>query len=542
MKALLINTAVIIALLFAGLTIVHGQSGFYIPSKGKIFFTGDTATIFSDVKNSGQVGVGKNATVKFKGKKWENDADALITDESNNGDGTTGIGGIIEFLIPDETLSTSIIQQQRITGGYNAATRTGASFGNIAINNRSGVLLSGSSTKIRSELRFSNGHLFLNDNVLSIGNGNPGLISGYNENRFIVTGPMAYGGLLMREKISSADGYVSFPVGTSDKRYAPAALRLNTTTPDDFIVGVFDGVKSQVTSGSDLSDIGVNKTWTVGKLGRPGQDQVDLILQHRTNEEGNTFRLNRSTSYISEYLNTSWDQWASTGAPQAGSLTTGLPSTTGGTNTRSLEGTITLNSYFSKFVDPVKDTATNKTLILLRANRINDRQVNLYWTTFPEVSIKYFVVQRMYSNETGFTDVGQYASKASGPGVSPHLDYDMTDANAYRGITYYRIKLVDYNGNITYSNIVPVGPQSGGFGLTLWPNPAPSAFFVGITGAAPVKAIIIWNVLGQKIHEEQVNGRNVIPMFIYKPGAYFVSYLSFSGQIIETKKLLIVGY
>jgi hypothetical protein len=542
MKNFLRHTMVVMALLFTGVLALHGQSGFYIPSKGKIFFTGDTATIFSDVKNSGQVGVGKNATVKFKGKKWENDADALITDESNNGDGTTGIGGIIEFLIPDETLLTSVIQQQRITGGYNAATRTGSSFGNIDISNRWGVLLSGSSTKIRRELRFSNGHLFLNDNVLSIGNGNPGLITGYNENRFIVTGPMAYGGLLMREKISSADGYVSFPVGTSDKRYAPAALRLNSGSPDDFIVGVFDGVKSQVTSGSDLSDIGVNKTWTVGKLGRPGQDQVDLILQHRTNEEGNTFRLNRSSSYISEYLNTAWDKWASTGAPQAGSLTTGLPSATGGTNARSLAGTIGLNSYFSKFVDLVKDTVTNKTFILLRANRISDREVNLYWTTFPEVNIKYFVVQRMYSNETGFTDVGQYASKASGPGVSPHLDYEITDPNAYRGITYYRIKLVDYNGNITYSNIVPVGPQPGGFGLTLWPNPARSAFFVGITGAAPVQTIIIWNVLGQKIHEEQVNGRNVIPMFIYKSGAYFVSYLSFGGQIIETKKLLIVGY
>src|SRR4051812_13204416 len=101
---------------------VSGQSGVYIPQKGKVYFAGDTATIFSNVINKGQLGINKNAVVNFKASRWENDPLALVTDESNNGNGTTGMGGTLRFLRPD----TSFPGQQLLIGGYNAATHSGA--------------------------------------------------------------------------------------------------------------------------------------------------------------------------------------------------------------------------------------------------------------------------------------------------------------------------------------------------------------------------------------------------------------------------------
>ena len=74
------------------------QTGFYIPKSGKVFFKGDTATIFSNVINQGHLGVGKNAFVNFTGKTWNNDPQSLITDESNSGNGVFGKGGWIRFL------------------------------------------------------------------------------------------------------------------------------------------------------------------------------------------------------------------------------------------------------------------------------------------------------------------------------------------------------------------------------------------------------------------------------------------------------------
>jgi hypothetical protein len=38
-----------------------------------------------------------------------------------------------------------------------------------------------------------------------------------------------------------------------------------------------------------------------------------------------------------------------------------------------------------------------------------------------------------------------------------------------------------------------------------------------------------------------VNERGIIPMHIYLPGNYAVGFISYSGQLLETKKLVITG-
>lgn len=77
-----------------------------MPKKGKIYFSGDTATIFSNVVNQGKLGVDKKAVVNFKGKKWENDKDALITDEGNLGEDASATGGVIRFNGTDNCPAT----------------------------------------------------------------------------------------------------------------------------------------------------------------------------------------------------------------------------------------------------------------------------------------------------------------------------------------------------------------------------------------------------------------------------------------------------
>jgi hypothetical protein len=122
------------------------------------------------------------------------------------------------------------------------------------------------------------------------------------------------------------------------------------------------------------------------------------------------------------------------------------------------------------------------------------------------------------------------------------LEYATNDLNGYTGISYYRLMVINHTGDTTYSNIVPIGGKPGGFELLLWPNPSAGRFYVGINGAAAVKYVAVFNVLGQLVHREPVNERNIIEMNIQLPGSYFVSFISHSGQLLETKKLLITGH
>src|SRR6476620_8644297 len=100
-----------------------GQQGFYVPNNAKVFFIGDSAGIFSDVINSGLIGLGKKAVIEFKGLNWSNDLSSILSDEANNGLSVSGVGGVVRF--------SAKTFRQYLFGGYNAVNRTGPVFSSI---------------------------------------------------------------------------------------------------------------------------------------------------------------------------------------------------------------------------------------------------------------------------------------------------------------------------------------------------------------------------------------------------------------------------
>jgi hypothetical protein len=121
------------------------------------------------------------------------------------------------------------------------------------------------------------------------------------------------------------------------------------------------------------------------------------------------------------------------------------------------------------------------------------------------------------------------------------LEYNSIDSNNYTGISFYRVKTVSYFNTISYSNIVAVGHTSIESRNLLWPNPTTDRFFIGLNPASNIKTIIIWNVSGQKLREENVSGRSIIEMGGLIAGNYFIALLDVKGAIVETKKLIVVG-
>lgn len=522
---------ILLLLLLTGFAGWAQSPGIYVPKAGKVYFGGDTATIFSSVINQGKLGVDKKAVVNFKGKKWENDANALITDEGNKGEDASGKGGVIRF--------NGDSGRQQIDGGYNAVTRMGAAFANVEIDNAAGVEITGSTTKIRNSLHFNNGHIYLQNNTLVIGDGHPGVITGYDSIRYIVTGN-AGSGLLVRENVRSVNSWVIFPIGSDVNAYTPVSIRSRASQGDDLHARVSDGVRKDLFTGSDLRNEGVNKTWEIGKRNRPDVDDVEVSIQHLTADEGSQFVANRRYSYISQYTGTGWDTSYPQIQPANGYLTSGAPLANSGVNTRSLKSRLGATSYFTKFTGK-GDTSLQVTKVWLHAYRKEANTVHVYWTTNPEVNIRYFVVERRLGNESGFTGHDSMMSQAFNGYSNTFLNYTNDDANSYKAISYYRLKLVDYSGGISYTNVVPVGGRAGGYQLLVWPNPTARDFYVGINGAVDVKYVVIWNVAGQMLHRELVNNRSIIPMHIYLPGTYFVGFVSHGGQLLQTQKLLVTG-
>jgi hypothetical protein len=147
----------------------------------------------------------------------------------------------------------------------------------------------------------------------------------------------------------------------------------------------------------------------------------------------------------------------------------------------------------------------------------------------------------LFRSENSFTSIDTVSSQALRGGSITDLNYFIIDSNSYSGISFYRLKRVDYGNTFAYSDIVAVVRGTRAFTNLIWPNPARDRFYVSLSRYTLVKTIIIFDVLGHKMKHENVNGRNLIEMGGLMPGTYFVSFVGINNNIIETKKLVIIG-
>ncbi|MEP7171349.1 MAG: hypothetical protein ABI855_18415, partial [Bacteroidota bacterium] len=91
-------------------------------------------------------------------------------------------------------------------------------------------------------------------------------------------------------------------------------------------------------------------------------------------------------------------------------------------------------------------------LVSFSAKAIDNKEVLCQWTTASEINNDYFTIERS-RNGRDFEEAG----KVNGAGNSTSTsDYSFTDEQPINGISYYRLKQTDFNGQFSYSQIVKV--------------------------------------------------------------------------------------
>ncbi len=84
---------------------------------------------------------------------------------------------------------------------------------------------------------------------------------------------------------------------------------------------------------------------------------------------------------------------------------------------------------------------------------IEDKQSIIYWETIMEYNSDYFIVERMHSNDQSWSTLGRVNSI----GFSDQKTlYHFEDEQTLQGLSYYRVKQVDRNGQFDYSSIMSV--------------------------------------------------------------------------------------
>jgi hypothetical protein len=136
--------------------------------------------------------------------------------------------------------------------------------------------------------------------------------------------------------------------------------------------------------------------------------------------------------------------------------------------------------------DPTPATYTLVWLVPLPADgltasaSLSGNTATVKWLTHSEQNTDYFILERSSDNAT-FTATGNTV-KAAGTSDT-RKDYQMPDnisSLLQHPVIYYRVKLVDFDNKVSYSNVVAVR-LSKKPGVTVWPNPFQSSFTVSIT-------------------------------------------------------------
>jgi hypothetical protein len=99
------------------------------------------------------------------------------------------------------------------------------------------------------------------------------------------------------------------------------------------------------------------------------------------------------------------------------------------------------------------------------------------WNTAIEENTSNFVIERSGSG-SGFVPVGQVAAIGNS---STLQRYSFTDKTPLPGISYYRLKSIDLDGQFTYSRIVAVASLLTATKLMIYPNPAKEEVTVAVS-------------------------------------------------------------
>ncbi|MGG7666949.1 M4 family metallopeptidase [Dyadobacter sp. BHUBP1] len=185
--------------------------------------------------------------------------------------------------------------------------------------------------------------------------------------------------------------------------------------------------------------------------------------------------------------------------------------------------TSTFNTGFSGFglSNAPPGSALPVTLVNFEGKHTSEGNV-LQWTTSSESNSDYFAIEES-ANGKSFIESGRVKSAGN---ASVTNRYSFTDVDFNKGITYYRLKQVDFDGKYAYSRIVSIDAPSAG-NIRFYPNPVESVLHIELPNlqGSWVNAKVI-NTSGQTVMVKEKatfqNGRLTMQLGKLPAGIYQV--------------------
>jgi hypothetical protein len=204
-------------------------------------------------------------------------------------------------------------------------------------------------------------------------------------------------------------------------------------------------------------------------------------------------------------------------------LDLGNGGTLGNTTAGTIETTSAVTS-FSPFTLASSTSANPLPITLLNFDAVYNkalRKVDLTWKTYSEINNDYFTIERTQNGEDW-----EFVSTIDGAGFSQGTRaYESEDIDPYSGLSYYRLKQTDFDGNFTFSAIRSVSiDDAQEHVFQVFPNPVINALNLA-SNEFPISSYQIINGNGQtieKISLQEDQFQTTIDMSEFANGLYYL--------------------
>jgi hypothetical protein len=404
-------------------------------------------------------------------------------------------------------------------------------FTRLVINNTgSGVTLNNTSINVSNNLSLNSGLLNTTTSyLLTMLNGST-TATGNVLSTSYVNGPMRY------KKSSSGPSTLNFPIGSgADCR--PVSLTVNHTTGNAYTYQAQVFNASAVALGYSMpvtidAVSGVHY-YTISRMNAASVNQPSLELSGNQTIQvffgSNDVVRNGGTLTIVKNTTAAPNSWIDIGS-------TGGPVFTGTNLSGSVTSTSTPSAFnsFSTFALADKLGGNNVLPIsLLYFNAKPDNgQVDLNWATSTESNNDYFTIEKS-GDGIVFEFVQNINTKALNGNSSTPLTYMAKDVKPDAGITYYRLKQTDLDGNFKYSAVVPVtfDKQKG---LSVYPNPTSGHLYISGIDIRQTSIRLEWfDLSGRSLLQETASAQNGMAMANtrFNTGIYVLKITSADGTV-----------
>lgn len=386
-------------------------------------------------------------------------------------------------------------------------------FYKLTINNSNGLTLASTGyVAINHLLSFTSGLIHTNENILTlndeatvIGNDSSHYVDGYCR------------------KVGN-DPFL-FPIG-NDGQYAPLSISAPSNVTDHYTASYYHqdphNTYSVISLTGGLNNVSTNEYWMCERTN--GVSGVNVQL-HWENADLSGISDYTSDLVIAFWNGTAWDNCGNTAitASSTGDITSILTGTFGPFTFGSLSTEINIL--------PIS-------LISFSAS-LKGGGVELDWETSSEINNDYFEIERS-QNSLNYERIG---SVIGGGNSSLNRKYSFVDEIPLGGVSFYRLKQVDYDG--VFINYPPkkINFKTSVLSLLAYPNPVEDYVNISynISNGVYANSIGICDMYGQLILTRNISKvEDVLKLDITQlsPGSYIVA-LMLGSKFVNSTQLLV---